>query len=80
MQLKKFCGKICKVYANHVLEEEKNESPRLEGFHMLQEFKNAFPDEIPGIPPNGINLTFELVLGIAPVSQTPCRMSILEIL
>ena len=47
---------------------------------MLQEFRNVFPDKIPRIPPKDINLTFELVPGTARVSQTPCRMSIPEIL
>ena len=81
MQLKKFYGKGCRVYATDVLEATKHDTPRMEGFHKLQEFMNVFPDEIPGIPPNkDINITFELVLGAAPVPQTPCRMSILEIL
>ena len=76
MQLKKLCGKGCRVYATHVLEATEYDTLRLEGFHMLQEFKNVFPDEILGIPPKDINLTFDLVPGTTPVSQTPCRMSI----
>ena len=75
MQMKKFYGKGCRVYATHVLEVAENDSPRLEGFHMLQEFKNVFPDEIPGLPPKkDINFAFELVPGVAPMSQTSCRM------
>ena len=35
MQLKKLCEKDCRVYAAHVLEEPKNDTPRLEGFHVL---------------------------------------------
>ena len=48
---------------------------------MLQEFMNVFPNEIPGIPPKkDINITFELVPGAAPVSQTPYRIpEILEL-
>ena len=42
---------------------------------------DVFLDEISGIPPKkDINLTFYLVPGAAPVSQTPCRMNILEML
>ena len=78
MQLNKFYGKGCRVYATHVLEAAEYDTPRLEGFHMLQEFKNVFPDEILGIPPKDINLTFDLVPGTTPMSQTPCRMSIPE--
>ena len=42
MQLKKLCGKGCRVYATHVLEATENDTPRLEGFHVLQELKNVF--------------------------------------
>ena len=72
MQLKKFCRKGRRVYASHVLEATKNETPRLEDFHVLREFRDVFPDEIPGLPPN---FTIELVPRAAPVSKTPYRMS-----
>ena len=42
MQLKKFCRKGCQLYAAHILEEIENETPRLEEFHLLQEFKDFF--------------------------------------
>ena len=43
---------------------------------MLQEFRDVFPDEIPGLPPKrDSDFTIELVLGAAPVSKTPYRMS-----
>ena len=35
MQLKKFCRKGFQLYATHVLEAMKNETPRLEEFHVL---------------------------------------------
>ena len=35
MQLKKFYGKGCRVYATHVLEETEYDTPRLEDFHVL---------------------------------------------
>ena len=41
MQLKKFYEKGCRVYAAHVLEAAEYDTPRLEGFHMLQEFGNV---------------------------------------
>ena len=76
MQLKKCCRKGCRVYAAHVLEATENETPRLEDFHVLQEFRDVFPHEIPGLPPKrDIDFTIELVPGAAPVSKTPYRMS-----
>ena len=75
-QLKKFCWKNCRVYVAHVLEATENDTPRLEGFHVLQEFRDVFPDEILGLPSNrDIDFTIELVPGAALVSKTPYRMS-----
>ena len=43
---------------------------------MLQDFKDVFPDEVPGLSPKrDIDFTIELVLGVAPVSRAPYRMS-----
>ena len=69
------------MYASHVLQEVDNETPRLEDFHVLWEFRDVFPDEISRIPPKrDIDFTIDLVLGAALVSKTPYRMSTLEIL
>ena len=35
MQLKNLCRKGCRLYTSHVLEATKNETPRLEDFHVL---------------------------------------------
>ena len=81
IQLKKLCRKGCQLYAAHILEATKNETPRLEDFHVLQEFGDVFPDDILRLPPKrDINFTIELVLGAAPVSKTPYRMSTPNIL
>ena len=48
---------------------------------MLQEFRDVFPDEIPGLPPKrDTDFTIELVPGVAPVSKAPYRMSTQEML
>ena len=55
--------------------------PSLEDFHVLQEFKDVFLDEVPRIPPKrDIDFTIELVPGVAPMSKTPYRMSTHEML
>ena len=80
MQLKKLCRRGFQLYAAHVLEAAEKETPRLEEFHVLQEYRDVIPDEILGIPPKRyIDFTIELVLGVAPVSKTPYRMSTPEI-
>ena len=48
---------------------------------MLQEFRDVFPDEIPGLPPKrDIDFTIELVPREAPISKTPYKMSKPQIL
>ena len=69
------------MYVAHILEEMRDETPRLEDYQVLQEFKDVFPDEILGLPPKrDIDFTIELVPGTTPVSKTPCRMSTLKML
>ena len=69
------------MYATHILEATESETPRLEDFHVLHEFRDVFSDEIPGLPPNrDIDFTIELVPREAPVSKTPYRMSTPEML
>ena len=38
MQLKKFCRNGFQLYAAHILEETRDETSRLEDYHVLQEF------------------------------------------
>ena len=50
------------MYATHVLEAPKNGTPKLEDYHVLQEFKDVFPDEVLGLPPKrDIDFTMDLV-------------------
>ena len=81
MHLKNFCRKGCQLYASHIKEVAENEIPWLEEYPVLQEFKDVFPDEVPGLPPKrDIDFTIELVPGAAPVSRAPYIMSTIEML
>ena len=81
IRLKKCCRKGYRVYAGHVLEAVENETIRLEEYPILQEFRDVFPDEIPGLPPKrDIEFTIELVPRAALVSKTTCKMSTPEML
>ena len=51
MQLKKFCRKGFQLYAAQILEALGDEAPRLEDYQVLQEFRDVFPDDNPGLPP-----------------------------
>ena len=58
------------------LETSGDETPRLEDYQVLQEFRDVFPDEIPWLPPKReIDFTIGLVPREAPVSKAPYRMS-----
>ena len=58
------------MYAAHILEARENETIRLEDYLVLQEFRDVFPNDIPGLPPKrDIDLTIELVPGVKPVSR-----------
>ena len=69
------------MYAAHILEATEDETPRLEDFHVLQEFRDVFPEEIPRLPPKrDIDFMIELVPGEALVSKEPYIMSTPEML
>ena len=69
------------MYAAHVLEAAENETPRLEDFQILQEFREVFPDEILGLPlKRDIDFAIDHMPREAPVSKTLYRMSTPEML
>jgi hypothetical protein len=46
----------------------------------LREFKDVFLEEVPGLPPRrNIDFSIEIVPGAVPMSRTPYRMSIPEL-
>jgi hypothetical protein len=80
LQMKKYCRKGCPLYAIQVLESVENEKPNLEDHPILREYRDIFPEEVPGLPPRrDIYFSIELALGVVLVSRTPYRMSALEI-
>ena len=64
------------MYTAHIEEAAWNETLKLEDYYVLQEFRDFFLDEVPGLPPKrDIDFTIELVPGVALVSKAPYRMS-----
>ena len=62
MQFQKLCRKGLELYATHILEAIENETPSLEDFHVLQEFRDLFPNEILWLPPNrDIDFTIDFI-------------------
>ena len=63
------------------MDDSAKSKPRLEDCHILQEFRDISPDEVPGLPPKRyIEFTIELVLGAASESKAPYCMSALELI
>ena len=81
MQLKKCARKGCRVFAIHITETNVKETkPNLEDLPFLNDFKDVFPKEIPGIPlRRDIDFTIELMLGAVPASKAPYRMNTPEL-
>ena len=53
IQLKKSERKGCQLYVVHVVNEI-SENKQLDKYEVLREFRDVFPDEVPGLPPKGI--------------------------
>jgi hypothetical protein len=52
---------------------------KLEDIHVVQEFPDVFPDDLPGIPPErAIKFKIELQPSTAPIAKTPYKMSPVE--
>jgi hypothetical protein len=63
-----------KASLHHVVER------RLEDIHVVQEFLDVFPYDLPGMPPErAIEFKIELQIGTAPISKAPYKMSPVEL-
>jgi hypothetical protein len=52
---------------------------KLEDIHVVQEFSDIFPDDMPGMPPErAIKFKIELQPGTAPIAKAPYKMSPVE--
>ena len=53
--------------------------PSLDQYPVLSEFKDVFPNELPGLPPEReLDFTIDLKSSAEPISKTPYRMIALE--
>jgi hypothetical protein len=63
-----------KVSLHHVVEL------KLEEIHVVREFPDVFPDDLPRMPPERvIKFKIMLQLGTAPISKAPYKMSPVEL-
>jgi hypothetical protein len=60
-------------------ETMKDREPNLEDYPILKDFEDVF-EEFLGLPPNrDIDFSIDLILGAAPVSKNPYKMSTPEL-
>jgi hypothetical protein len=63
-----------------VLKTIEGDKPGPDNHPILREYKDVFPEEVPGLPPRrDIEFSIELAPGAVPVSRTPYRMSTPEL-
>jgi hypothetical protein len=75
MQLRKCYRKNCQIFASHMEESCKDKVPKLEDHAILEYFEDEFK-KVLGLPPKrDIDFSINMMLGAAPVSKTPYRMS-----
>jgi hypothetical protein len=80
LQMRKYCRKGCPLYAVQVLKTTEGADPSPKDHPILREYRDVFPEEIPGLPPRrDIDFSIELAPGAVPVSRTPYRMSMPEL-
>ncbi|XP_076957744.1 uncharacterized protein LOC143633305 [Bidens hawaiensis] len=66
-------GKGCLAFMAYVTKEP--EPKKLEEVPIVTEFKDVFPDELPGIPPDrDVEFRIDLVPGTAPIAKSPYRL------
>jgi hypothetical protein len=71
--------KECKLYAVLALNEN-GVAEGLEHLPVVKEFADAFPEELPGMPPEReLEITIDLKPGTEPIARTPYRMSTPEL-
>ena len=79
MKVEKYLRKGYEAYLASVIEDQK-ESMKLKELPTVNEFEDVFLEDLPGLPPERkIEFEIELIPRIAPISQTPYRMTPAEL-
>jgi hypothetical protein len=74
MKVKWCMRKGCQLYVVEAVNERKG--PSLDQYPVLSEFKDVFPNEFSGLPPEReLDFTIEIKPGVEPISKTLYRMT-----
>nr|GEX58072.1 putative reverse transcriptase domain-containing protein [Tanacetum cinerariifolium] len=56
--------------------EKKSNEKRLEKIHVVREFPDVFPEELPGLPPvHQVEFQIDLIPKVAPIARAPYRLA-----
>jgi hypothetical protein len=78
MKVKRCLRQGCRLYVVEAVNERKG--PSLDQYPVLLEFKDVFPNELPGLPPEReLDFTIELKPGAEPISKTLYQMTAPEL-
>ena len=63
-----------------LLLDSKREQVNLENIHVVKEFPDVLPEELPGIPPEReVDTSIEVVHGTTPISRAPYCMALIKL-
>ncbi|XP_074377702.1 uncharacterized protein LOC141719224 [Apium graveolens] len=75
LQAKRLLRQGYQSYLAHVVDTNKD-VPQIENIPVVKEFKDVFPDDLPGLPPDReIEFTIDLAPGTTPISKVSYRMA-----
>ncbi|GJR67398.1 putative reverse transcriptase domain-containing protein, partial [Tanacetum coccineum] len=78
MKVRKYLSCGCQAYMAHVIDtnfEKKSAKDVL----VVNEFLDVFPEDLPGIPPEGqVEFRIDLIPGATPIAKTPYRLALSE--
>ncbi|WMV45399.1 hypothetical protein MTR67_038784 [Solanum verrucosum] len=79
IRARKLIGQGCLAYLAHIKDVE-IEAPSIESIPVVSEFREMFPNDLPGMPPDrDIHLCTDLEPGTHPISIPPYRMAPTEL-
>ncbi|KAL5545301.1 hypothetical protein UlMin_009085 [Ulmus minor] len=80
MKASKLLTNGCVGFLANIVDTTQKEKMKLEDVPVVNEFKDVFPEDLPGIPPDReIMFEIELLPGTSPISKAPYRMAPAEL-
>jgi len=72
-------NKGCEVYLAMVMDLN-NGNNELANLHIVRDFPDVFPEELPGLPPEReVEVSIDVLPGTTPIAQAPYRMASVEL-